>query len=43
MFVWKCVEEKVKERVRSRGEDADGETMRVEMLQLKSGDFRYSL
>lgn len=36
------MKEKAKERVRSRGGDADGETMRVEILQLKSGDFRYS-
>lgn len=30
------------EKVRSRGGDADGETMSVEILQLKSGDFRCS-
>lgn len=42
VFVCKCVKEQAKERERRRGGDADGETMSVEILQLKSGDFRYS-
>lgn len=42
VFLCKCVKKKAKERVRSRGGEADRETMRVEILQLKSGDFRYS-
>lgn len=40
-FVCKCVKEEAKKRVKSRG-DADGETMSVEILQLKGGDFQYS-
>lgn len=42
VFAFKCVKEKAKERVRRKGGDADGETISVDILQLKRGDFRYS-